>query len=1009
MAGSDEAQADAEVGTLSVPAWQLRWRAPELSLVLSERASALATGRRDEQERLRAETLAVFALNRLDKGVQAVERAVTALKTAEAGNHFELAWRLRVELAACARAAGVPLTGFGVLKPVLRAEGVPTEIRASALVALTDCLVLIGRSEELTDALDQADQLYREDATLDADAKLLSRALLRASTARQHRRWGDLKAAVGAARDGLALLEDLSDAAADSGYVAGRLVLELVCALMDSEQLADAVTAAQELLEQPVRAPSAASVGWLKLALATRVHLPAGRTNIANDLLLDVADSAGRHQLDPLLSESMLALSHVHEMAGQLAEALSCLRSAHTAERRRTAALYTVRAKLAEEFAAAHRESTGLKEQLSSLIRPPSATSRPAPDIDAVTGLLNRNGFRRQVDAVVNGGHVDHALSLVLLDVDVTAVNGAGVADVDDQVMRKIADRVRDTAPDKAAVGRTAGDELAVLLPHTTGDQAQRWADELRSAVSPQLAVTMTSGVAEYRPGSGGEALLTDADQALSQARNSNSADGTVDLDDRGTVPTAETVVERIDPAARSTPQPSSDLPRRRGRRAAEQSEGLSTAWAQAADRWRMGNTGTPSAPVDMTTSASMFSDGTEASERDRTQVPGALAAFFRAAAEPNTAKAEPPRTESTGGRRRAEDRDTGTGKTLQSRHANDDANRPGLASLVELLAAAGTGGRRRAPEPSEGEASTAPEQTVKPEPDQSTTGRRRRAESFERNEIVDELRADSGRWRLEPPSSRVTAEPPAVEPAASQPPAAQLGAVTPTHDLAASAGQPGQPPLLGVQSAELGTDADFGTEPFTTHAGLSHEVVGQDRGVEREPETAVKPDVVSAGSDADDGSTADRFADGQVTGAEGRRPRSELADLLAEALVAFESTEHAVHAHFEDEPSVSRTSPEPAPTVDRYDWHPVPSGSRHRQPESDDRIDVPSTSSEPPMLSDWVLSGKEDQPPRAATSSLSDWAPTPFREDRSAADRDPRPAEPERNWSDWTWTPPDR
>jgi len=1010
VAGSDEAQADAEVGTLSVPAWQLRWRAPELSLVLSERASALATGRRDELERLRAETLTVFALNRLDKGVQAVERAVMALKTAEAGNHVELAWCLRVELAACARAAGVPLTGFGVLKPVLRAEGVPTEVRASALVALTDCLVLIGRSKELTDALDQADQLYGEDATLDADAKLLSRALLRASTARQHRRWGDLKAAVGAARGGLTLLGELSDATADSGYVASRLVLELVCALMDSEQLADAVTTAQELLEQPVRAPSAASVGWLKLALATRVHLPAGRTSIANDLLLDVADSARRHQLDPLLSESMLALSHVHEMAGQLAEALSCLRSAHTAERRRTAALYTVRAKLAEEFAAAHRESTGLKEQLSSLIKPPAASSQPMPDTDAVTGLLNRNGFCRQIDAVVNGGYIDHALSLVLLDVDVTRVNGSAAPAADDQVIRKIADRVRDTAPDKAAVGRTAGDELAVLLPHTTRDQAQRWAEELRSEVSPRLDVTMTTGVAEYRPGSGGEALLTDADRALSQARSTNGANEAVDLGARGTAPTTETSAERTDPALRPTPPPSDELPRRRVRRADDQAAGLSTAWAQAADRWRMGNAGTPSKPVDVTKSASMFADGTEAAIRERTQAPGALAAFFRAAAEPDSTKAEPPRTESTGGRRRAEDREAGAEAKAQSRHANDDSNRPGLASLVELLAAAGTGGRRRAPEPSESETPTASEPAAKTESEQPTTGRRRRAESFERSEIADELRADSGRWRLEPPSSRVAAEPPAVEPAVAQQSLPLSAPATRTDDLAAFLGISAQPPLLGAQTAEVGGDADSGTVPFTTHAGLPHEIVGRDRDVKREPETAAKLEAAAAASDTDAGSTAaDRLADEHVNGAEGRRPRSELADLLAEALVAFESTEHAVHAHFEDEPSVTRPSPEPTPTVDRYDWQPEPSGSRHRQPEPDDRIAVPSTSSEPPMLSDWVLSGKEGRPQRADTPGLGDWEPTSFREDRPVVDRDPRPIEPERNWSDWTWTPPER
>lgn len=1004
MAGSGEAQADAEVGTLSVPAWQLRWRAPELSLVLSERASALANGRRDESERLRAETLAVFALNRLDKGVQAVERAIAALKAAEGGNHAELAWRLRVELASCARAAGVPLTGFGVLKPVLRAEGVPTEVRASALVSLTDCLVLIGRSKELTDALDQAERLYVEDPDLDADTKLISRALLRASAARQHRRWGDLKAAIAAARDGLALLGELRDRAADSGHVASRLVLELVCALMDAEQLPDAVTAAQDLLEQPVRAPSAASVGWLKLALATRVHLPAGRTSIANDLLLDVADSAGRHQLDLLLSESMLALSHVHEMAGQLSEALTCLRGAHTAERRRTAALYTVRTKLAEEFAAAHRESTALKEQLPSLIRQRTVVSRPAASLDPATGLLDRNGLRRQIDAVVNGGYIDHALSLVLLDVDVAAAS-SNTASVDDQVMHKIADRVRDTAPGKAAVGRTAGDELAVLLPHTTRDEAQQWAEALRSDVAPRLSVTMTTGVAEYRPGSGGEALLTDADQALSKARNDSDTNAP-NLSSHGSGPATEVPVERLAPAPLPTRPTSEDLPRRRARRA-DESAGLSTAWAQAADRWRMGNAGISATPVDVANSASLFSDGTEVSERERSQEPGALAAFFRNSGE-TTDAVEAPQPESSGGRRRAEDRVAKSEKAPQSRHANDDTTRPGLASLVELLAAAGTGGRRRAPEPTEPEAPAAVEQTVKPLPERpASTGRRRRAESIERSEIVDDLRADSGRWRLEPPSSRVGEAPPADEPAAVKPslPASVDAARVDDEGLAAA----DTSRLRDAQPFTVGGVQEPSTVPFTTRDGLPHEIVGRDTVVEPEREAVSGPAAAVATTTDDRDAVTGRPADEKAPVTGSRRPRSELADLLAEALVAFESTEHAVHTHFEDEPPVTRAAAEPTPTVDRYEWQSEPAGSRHRQPEPDDRIDVPRTSSEPPMLSDWVLSGKEDQPPRTGPSGLGDWTPAPFREDRPVVDRDTRPIERERNWSDWTWTPPER
>ncbi|MBV9847686.1 MAG: hypothetical protein JOZ47_21820 [Kutzneria sp.] len=356
MAGSGETTpADVETVLLSRPAWQLRWRAPELSLVLSERAAALAAGRHDETERLRAETLAVLALNRLARTAPATERAVSALRAADAHGETELCCRLRIELAACALAAGVPLTGVGLLRPVLQTDGVPAEIRADALVALGDCAAPGGRGGALADTLAEADQLYRDDPRLDDDAVVLSRALLRVSAARHHRRWGDLTTAVAAARDGLGLLDQLADSAADSGFVGARLVLELVRALVDSDETESASDAAETLLRKPVRAPAAAPVGWIKLALVTGVHLPGGHMSRANDLLCDVAASAERHQLTLLRAESMLALAHVHECAGRPAEALACLRDAHAAERRRARALYAVRAVLAKEFSTANQ------------------------------------------------------------------------------------------------------------------------------------------------------------------------------------------------------------------------------------------------------------------------------------------------------------------------------------------------------------------------------------------------------------------------------------------------------------------------------------------------------------------------------------------------------------------------------------------------------------------------------------------------------------------------------
>ncbi|SMD24285.1 histone H1-like repetitive region-containing protein [Lentzea albidocapillata] len=374
MAARGETQANVEVSTLVVPAWMLRWRAPELALVLGERAVALASTRRDEADRLRAESLVVFAGNRMGRGVRVTDRAIDALKAAEAAGEYETAWLLRVELAACARSVGAPLTGFAAVTPVLEAPDVPAELRASALVQASECLVTVGRGDEPTRALAEADQLYVADATLDHDTRLLLRGLIRAVQAAQHRRWGDLAAAIGAAREGLDLLNRFSDPCADSGQAAGRLTLELVLSLMDANRLLDASEVGAPLLDRPVRAPSASAVGWLRLALATRVHLPAGRVALAREMLREAAVSAERHQLDTVLAESLLALAHVHEVSGELADALTNLRSAHAAERRRARAVYAVRARLAAEFSGVHRQPADLHQQLASVLRPAEGT-----------------------------------------------------------------------------------------------------------------------------------------------------------------------------------------------------------------------------------------------------------------------------------------------------------------------------------------------------------------------------------------------------------------------------------------------------------------------------------------------------------------------------------------------------------------------------------------------------------------------------------------------------------
>ncbi|KAA2265238.1 diguanylate cyclase [Solihabitans fulvus] len=579
------------MSTLVVPAWRLRWRAPELTLVLGERAAALAAARRDEPDRLRAESLVVFASNRLGRGVRVADRALGALRAAEAAGEQELIWRLRVELAGCARSAGAPLTGFAALRPVLEAGGVPESLRAAALVQASECLVTLGRGKELTESLAEADRLYGSDPELDSDTRLLLRGLLHAVAAAHHRRWGDLEAALASARAGLALLDQLRDPDTDNGQARGKLTLELVCALMDSDQLGDAAAAAAPLLALPVRAPSATTAGWLRLALATRLHLPAGRVELARDLLRDAADSAERHQLDSLHAESLLALAHVHEMSGELTEALTSLRSAHAAERRRARSVYLVRARLAEEFTVEffglRGQPAGLRQQFATLIH----QRGDAPtETDESTGLLNRRGFRRTLDEAVGEATDGEALSLVLLDVSGLEPDSVPLLE---QVFLQLAERVRGTAPERAELARVGGDELAVLLPGSTGEQAKRWTEELRSelateqwaGLAPGHTVTVHTGVAQYQPGSDADVFLTEADHALLTAKTLSAA-GVDGGQPKGTEPATPGRQWRPGQAYRP------EGVRRRVRRSGDEStaEVLSAAWAQAADRWRLGH-----------------------------------------------------------------------------------------------------------------------------------------------------------------------------------------------------------------------------------------------------------------------------------------------------------------------------------------------------------------------------------------------------------------------------------
>ncbi|NIH84800.1 hypothetical protein [Amycolatopsis granulosa] len=354
-------------------------RAPELALVLGERAAALAETAGTEELWVRGEGLAVSARVRLGLRAPTVGRAVAALRAAEETGQTTLAAQLRTDLAICARSVGAPLTGLAALRPVLDAPGFGGVRKAAALSQLVGCLSQFGRKPELDRTLAEADRLCGVDEDLDGDGRLLARSLLRVAVAAHRRRHGDVIGAADAARTGLGFLDQLEDAQHDGGVVRIRLVLQLVCALLDRGDGANALEIAQPLLDEPARAASVAPAGWLRMAVATRVLLPAGSVEAAARMLRDAVHATERHELYALTARLWTELAHVEERLGRYAEAIECLQLSRAAEHVHARARRQAVGLLAGEFGGGGHAEVDLDHVLGSASASATASVSVAP------------------------------------------------------------------------------------------------------------------------------------------------------------------------------------------------------------------------------------------------------------------------------------------------------------------------------------------------------------------------------------------------------------------------------------------------------------------------------------------------------------------------------------------------------------------------------------------------------------------------------------------------------
>ena len=588
-----------ECGALVRSAEALDVSAPELAVQLARRAlmvgatdgsGATANAGQARSLSMRAQAVLASGLVRISQHAGAVEPGFAALALAESGGAPDVAAQVRLDLAACAHDIGEPLLGGVLLRPVLEGQNVRPSVRAAALGRLVGCIAHVARRDDVEDALTEADRLLAADDGLSPDARRMERARLSVRSAAYHRWYGDNEDAVTAARDGLGLLGRLRrELRSESDRLRARLVLELVCALLDEGEFRDAEAAASPTVDEPVRATSAASVGQLMLAMATRVHLPAGQVDRARSLLDQAAWVAERHGLDSVLADALTEVSRLDEQAGRTADALQALRAARAAEQRRLRSVARAVRLVLTEIGASQGVKDVSQQSVTALLRqlahpagvpvamapphvpsplPPPRVSpelpAPAPDsgelagsveppspdaasLDAASfdtdrgaGLLDREGLLRRLRSVRKG---ERPVALTLLRFepsgDPTDTDGVGTRGPDTGIMAGLADKVRDMAPDHAELARADGGELAVLLPHTTRDEAEEFAATIRETAieSDWLAdatgkdMSISTGVVQSGPPVAdddtqvdGAGMLTAARDALTPANATTGA-----------------------------------------------------------------------------------------------------------------------------------------------------------------------------------------------------------------------------------------------------------------------------------------------------------------------------------------------------------------------------------------------------------------------------------------------------------------------------------------------------
>ncbi len=194
--------------------------------------------------------------------------------------------------------------------------------------------------------------------------------------------------------------------------------------------------------------------------------------------------------------------------------------------------------KIAEETQSVVDQNKKLQEELAetsaqlSLVRDDFDRVHHESQIDALTEVGNRKLFDSEIIRVLREAREQNSIvSLLMVDIDHFKIfNDTHGHLVGDQVLRLVARTLVENLKGRDIIARYGGEEFVIILPNTRLQDAERVADYLRTSLATKKitkrgtneivgTVTISIGVAQYIPGEDSDALVSRADEALYEAK----------------------------------------------------------------------------------------------------------------------------------------------------------------------------------------------------------------------------------------------------------------------------------------------------------------------------------------------------------------------------------------------------------------------------------------------------------------------------------------------------------